>query len=116
MKFAMRLLVLGVLLASGLTLVEASSSLGAAPAARAADVPGYVTLLVGRGMYGKMTGGRLDPQVLNAEQVAQRLQPLGLWAAGNVVTTRTAETTRIVHGGNSYASWADWQRLRSSHG
>ena len=116
MKFAMRLLVLGVLLASGLTLVEASSSLGAAPAARAADAPGYVTLLVGRGMYGKMTGGRLDPQVLNADQVAQRLQPLGLWAAGNVITTRTAETTRIVHGGNSYASWADWQRLRSSHG
>jgi hypothetical protein len=116
MKSAMRVLALSLLIASGLTVVEASSSPGTAPAARAADAPGYITLLVGRGMYGKMTGGRLDPQVLTADQVAQRLQPLGLWAAGNVITTRTAETTRIVHGGNSYASWADWQRLRSSYG
>jgi hypothetical protein len=67
-------------------------------------------------MYGKMTGGKLDPQVLTADQVAQRLQPLGLWAAGNVVTTRTAETTRTVLSGNSYASWADLQRLASTYG
>ena len=71
-----------------------------APAARAATAPGYITLLVGRGMYGKMTGGRLDPQVLTIDQVAPTLQPMGLWAAGNVIA-RTAETTRTVVSGNS---------------
>jgi hypothetical protein len=116
MKSAVRLLLLSLLLAIGLTLVEASSSPAMAPAAQAATAPGYITLLVGRGMYGKMTGGKLDPQVLTIDQVAPTLQSMGLWAAGNVIITRTAETTRTIHGGNSYASWADWQRLASSHG
>jgi hypothetical protein len=87
--------------------------------ARSADAataaPGYITLLVGRGMYGRMTAGKLDPQVLTADQVANKLQPMQLWAAGNVITTRTAETTRMVVGGNSYASWADWKRLVSTY-
>lgn len=67
-------------------------------------------------MYGKVTGGKLDPQVLTADQVAEGLQPMGLWAAGNVIVTRTAETSRTVVSGNSYASWADWQRLASTYG
>jgi hypothetical protein len=115
MKSAVRLLLLSLLVATGLTSVEAMSS-ATAPTAQAASAPGYITLLVGRGMYGKMTGGRLDPQVLTIDQVAPTLQSMGLWAAGNVIVTRTAETTRTIHGGNSYASWADWQRLASSYG
>jgi hypothetical protein len=115
MKSVVRLVVLSLLLAAGLTLVEAMSP-ATAVAARAATAPGYITLLVGRGMYGKMTGGRLDPQVLTIDQVAPTLQSMGLWAAGNVIITRTAETTRTVVSGNSYASWADWQRLASSYG
>jgi hypothetical protein len=116
MKFAARMLLLS-LVAIGLTSVEAwSSSPAMAPAAQAATAPGYITLLVGRGMYGKMTGGKLDPQVLTIDQIAPTLQSMGLWAAGNVIVTRTAETTRILHGGNAYASWADWQRLRSTYG
>ncbi|MDQ4028503.1 MAG: hypothetical protein M3214_10720 [Actinomycetota bacterium] len=77
----------------------------------AAPAPGYITLLIGRGMYGKMTSGELDPQVLTADQVAERLQRRKLWAVGNVIVTRTAESTRTVLGGNSYASWSDWSRL-----
>src|SRR5687768_7614917 len=100
----------GALVLTGLTPVPA------VPSAHADTASGYITLLVGRGMYGKMTGGRLDPQVLTLDQVAPTLQSMGLWAAGNVVVTRTAETTRTVHGGNSYASWADWQRFASSYG
>jgi hypothetical protein len=94
----------GALVLTGLTPVPG------VPSAHADTAPGYITLLVGRGMYGKMTGGKLDPQVLTLDQVAPTLQSMGLWAAGNVVVTRTAETTRTVHSGNSYASWADWQR------
>jgi hypothetical protein len=61
MKFAARMLLLS-LVAIGLTSVQAwSSSPAMAPAAQAATAPGYITLLVGRGMYGKMTGGKLDP-------------------------------------------------------
>ena len=116
MKSAVRLLLLSLVATSGLTLVEASSSPAMAPAAQAATAPGYITLLVGRGMYGKMTGGRLDPQVLTIDQVAPTLQSLGLWAAGNVIVTRTAEATRTVVSGNAYASWADWRRLASTHG
>jgi hypothetical protein len=82
---------------------------------KASAAPGYITLLVGRGMYGKMTAGKLDPQVLTADQVAVRLQPLGLWAVGNVIVTRTAETSRTVVGGNSYASWSDWRRLADTY-
>jgi hypothetical protein len=116
MKSAARLLLLSLVSAIGLTSIEASSWPAMAPAAQAATAPGYITLLVGRGMYGKMTGGKLDPQVLTIDQVAPTLQSMGLWAAGNVIVTRTAETTRTIHGGNSYASWADWRRLASSHG
>jgi hypothetical protein len=116
MRSAARMLLLSLVVAIGLTAIEVSSSPAMAAAAQAATAPGYITLLVGRGMYGKMTGGKLDPQVLTADQVAQRLQPLGLWAAGNVIVTRTAETTRTVVSGNAYASWADWQRLASSYG
>jgi hypothetical protein len=103
------LFIANALILAGLDLVTSTAP------ARSATAPGYVTLLVGRGMYGKMTAGKLDPQVLTADQVAQQLQPIGLWAAGNVITTRTAETTRTVTGGNSYASWADWQRLASTY-
>jgi opacity protein-like surface antigen len=85
------------------------------PSVDATAAPGYITLLVGRGMYGKMTGGELDPQVLTADQVAERLQRRGLWAAGNVIVTRTEETTRTVLGGNAYASWADWRRLAETY-
>jgi hypothetical protein len=116
MRYVLRLLVLGLVGATALTLTEATWPTRNAPAAHAATAPGYITILVGRGMYGKITGGGLDPQVLTADQVAQRLQPMGLWAAGNVITTRTQETTRKIHGGNSYASWADWQRLRATYG
>ena len=115
MKSVGRLFLLSLVLAAGLTLVEAMSPATAA-AVHAATAPGYVTLLVGRGMYGKMTGGKLDPQVLTIDQVAPTLQSMGLWAAGNVIVTRTAQTTRTVLGGNAYAAWADWQRLASTYG
>ena len=87
MRSAVRLLPLSLVLAIGLTLVEASSSPALASAAQAATAPGYITLLVGRGMYGKMTGGKLDPQVLTIDQVAPTLQSMGLWAAGNVIVS-----------------------------
>jgi hypothetical protein len=109
-KIFLGLFGVGALILSGLTPVSG------VPTAHAVTGPGYTTLLVGRGMYGKMTSGKLDPQVLTIDLLAPTLQSMGLWAAGNVIVTRTAETTRTVTGGNSYASWADWQRLAGTYG
>jgi hypothetical protein len=115
MKFNSRT-VTTLCIASALALITPVSVVRARSTDATTAAPGYVTLLVGRGMYGKMTAGRLDPQVLTADQVAERLQLMGLWAAGNVIVTRTAETTRTVIGGNSYASWNDWRRLADTYG
>jgi hypothetical protein len=50
MKSAARMLLLSLVVAIGLTSIEASSSPATAPVAQAATAPGYLTLLVGRGM------------------------------------------------------------------
>jgi hypothetical protein len=90
MKSVMRMLLLSLVVASGLTLTEATSP-GTAPTAHAATAPGYITLLVGRGMYGKVTGGRLDPR---SSPSTRSLPRSSRWGCGRPATSSSPERWR----------------------